>query len=72
MPSSFCASTALRLVEGIEAVEMAACERFRAERETSSVARKPEGVRFVVLEEEAASAARDRSRRALAFSLLSS
>ncbi len=72
MPSSFCASTALRLVAGIEEVEMEACDRLRAERETSSVARKPEGVRAVGLEEEAASAARERSRSALAFSLFSS
>lgn len=72
MPSSFCASTALRLVEGMEEVEIEAWERFRDETETSSVARKPEGVRAVGWEDAAASAARERSRRALALSLLSS
>lgn len=59
-------------MEGIEEVETEAWARFRAERETFSSARKPEGVRAVVWEEEAASAARERSRRALALSLFSS
>jgi hypothetical protein len=48
---------------------MASFARFRPERETSSVARKPEGVRDAAF---AASAAMDRSRRALALSLFSS
>lgn len=68
MPS-FCswAAAALRLLGEMEDVEMEACVRLRVEREESSVTRKAEGA----LEEEA-SAARERSRSALAFSLFSS
>jgi hypothetical protein len=52
-------------------VDIEAWLRFRAEVEMSS-ARKPEGVREVADVEEAASAAIDRSRRALALSRFSS
>jgi hypothetical protein len=72
MPSSLSASRASRLVAGMLELDIAPCERFRAERETSSAARKPEGVRKVGWEYAAASAARERSRRALALSLFSS
>lgn len=59
---------ASRLVAGTSAVEMEVWGRLR---EISS-AMKPEGVRFVGWEASAASAARERSRRALALSLFSS
>ena len=72
MPSSWRASRALRLVSGMLAVDMEARARFRPERETSSVARKPEGIRAAGLDDTAASAARERSRSALALSRFSS
>ena len=72
MPSSFVGVwRASRLVAGTFVVEMEPCARFRPE---SDVAIKPDGVLDVVLvlASAAAWAARERSRRALAFSLFSS
>jgi hypothetical protein len=59
---------ASRLVAGTASVEMEPCVRLR---EIGS-ARKPEGVRVVVWDDKAASAAIERSRRALALSRFSS
>lgn len=62
---------ASRFDSGILAVEIAAWFRFRADAERSS-AMKPDGVRTMDCDSAAARSARVRSRRALAFSRLSS
>lgn len=53
-------------------IEEESCARFRPAMEMSLLAIKPEGVRVVVEEEAACSAARERSRRALALRRFSS
>lgn len=58
-------------IEGV-AEEMESWARFRAAIEMSEGAMKPDDVRAVVEDSFASSAAREHSRRALAFSLFSS
>lgn len=62
---------ASREVAGTDDVEIEEWPRFCPARVISGVTMKP-GVRFVVYEEDARSRAIDCSRRAFAFSLLSS
>ena len=57
---------------GGEWEEMESCARFRPATAMSELAIKPDGVRVVVEDSFSHSAARERSRRALALSLFSS